>query len=297
VKHSTDKYYPFEDKVFDLWLCKNYWNSIKWDMPVDGSLRDEIGKCSFYCGHSSHKESNSFCTKNAWHLDDHVFDCKHEGSYDATIIDIVFCCDTTGSMGGYIEKSKTTIKKIVQTAKESKRSVKFGFVAYRDHPPQDTSYVTRLNDLTDDCSLLSFLGTVTADGGGDGPESVLDGLNDSINKMSWRPESLRYIFHIADAPPHGREYTGGVGDGFPSGCPCGLRIETLASSLKTKNIRYKLLKIGTYANTMATVFKSKIENYEESNLDSPIQLETKVSDMIIRDWKTDEFDFIDSKKI
>ena len=39
---------------------------------------------------------------------------------------------------------------------------------------------------------------------------------------------MRYLFHIADAPPHGREYTSGTGDGFPDGCPCGIKIETLA---------------------------------------------------------------------
>lgn len=110
--------------------------------------------------------------------------------------------------------------------------------------------------------------------------------------MSWRKDSLRYLFHIADAPPHGREYTGGGGDGFPEGCPCGIKIETLAEGLKSQNIRYKLLKIGSYPNTMATVFKSHITDFEEQDLDSAIQLEVKVSDIVIRDIKCEEHDIL-----
>ena len=96
----------------------------------------------------------------------------------------------------------------------------------------------------------------------------MDGLYHSIHSVGWRDKSLRYIFHIADAPPHGKRYTGGSGDGFPEGCPCGIEIEKLAADMKEKKIRYKLLKIGTYPNTMASEFKKVIEGYEESELDS-----------------------------
>jgi hypothetical protein len=43
-----------------------------------------------------------------------------------------------------------------------------------------------------------------AGGGGDNAEAVIDGLNDSINKTSFREISMKFIFHIGDAPPHGR---------------------------------------------------------------------------------------------
>lgn len=51
--------------------------------------------------------------KFAWHDDNHEFDHKHEGLYDSSMLDIVFCCDTTGSMGSYIIKSKDTVKRII----------------------------------------------------------------------------------------------------------------------------------------------------------------------------------------
>ena len=55
------------------------------------------------------------------------------------MIDVVFCCDTTSSMGSYINKCKesviTIIKNIHAKVNPDNISVKFGFVAYRDHPP------------------------------------------------------------------------------------------------------------------------------------------------------------------
>ena len=65
---------------------------------------------------------------------------------------------------------------------------------------------------------------------------------------------MKYIFHIADAPPHGREYAAGHRDGFPDGCPCNITIADIASGLKKQKISYKLLKIGTYPNVMARIF-------------------------------------------
>jgi hypothetical protein len=64
----------------------------------------------------------------------------------SNVIDIVFCCDATGSMGSYIEKSKDTCEKIIKNLKKPQcpknRSINFGFFAYRDHPPH-ASYVVR----------------------------------------------------------------------------------------------------------------------------------------------------------
>jgi hypothetical protein len=47
-----------------------------------------------------------------------------------------------------------------------------------------------------------------------------------------------------------------------------IKIEELAYAMKDKNISYKLLKIGTDLNIMASEFKKFIEGYEECDLDS-----------------------------
>ena len=190
VRHSADKYYPFLDKIFDQWLCKEYWNSNGWDIPIEEKICEE---CNYVCCHFSHKDELSFCLNKAWHVGDHSFSCKHK-EYSSSVLDIVFCMDTTGSMDSYITQSKTTINNIMKLALTgpSVKSIKFGFVAYRDHPPQDNSYVTRVQQLCNEAEMLVFINTVTAEGGGDGPEAVLDGLSDSIYKISWRKDSLKF---------------------------------------------------------------------------------------------------------
>ncbi len=86
--------------------------------------------------------------------------------------------------------------------------------------------------MTDETKVLSFINSLKASGGGDGPESVLDGLYDSINKCGYRETALKYLFHIGDAPPHGRIYSVDLEDYWPGGCPCGIKIENLAAQMK-----------------------------------------------------------------
>ena len=62
----------------------------------------------------------------------------------------------------------------------------------------------------------------------------MDGLYVSAKHMSWRDNtiipSLRYIFHITDAPPHGGEYSTNcfpiIGD---SGCACEMDIDKISN--------------------------------------------------------------------
>ena len=41
-----------------------------------------------------------------------------------------------------------------------------------------------------------------ADGGDDYPESLNQALHEAVNDVSWRRDSIRLIFLVADAPPH-----------------------------------------------------------------------------------------------
>lgn len=77
-------------------------------MPVTDSRKCEIRSCSFYCSHHSHVEEYVFCSKPAWHSGEHKFDCPHKGK-GSDIVDIAFCCDTTGSMDSYLKTSISTV--------------------------------------------------------------------------------------------------------------------------------------------------------------------------------------------
>lgn len=86
---------------------------MNWEPPIEGAQLEEAQACNFYCSHSSHGDTMKFCSGNAWHSDAHKFDCDHP-MVSTNIIDVVFCCDTTGSMSSYIEKSKATVRKTIE---------------------------------------------------------------------------------------------------------------------------------------------------------------------------------------
>src|SRR5881296_1294635 len=98
-------------------------------------------------------------------------------------IEVVFCLDTTGSMGGLIDGAKAKIWAICNQIAGGKPTpdLKVGLVAFRDRGDE---YVTKVFDLTDDLdAIYSDLKKFKAAGGGDIPESVNQALDDSVNKV------------------------------------------------------------------------------------------------------------------
>ena len=88
--------------------------------------------------------------------------------------------------------------------KSEKCNLRFALVNYRDHPPQDSTYITQVHDFTDDFKeAKGYITKTNAFGGGDGPESVCCGLHDCYAKLNWRDDAIKVAILIADAPPHG----------------------------------------------------------------------------------------------
>lgn len=132
-------------------------------------------------------------------------------------VEVVFCLDTTGSMGGLIEGAKAKIWSISNQIASGKPTpeVKIGLVAYRD---KGDEYITQVTDLSGDLdAIYAKLKTFQAAGGGDTPESVNQGLYDSVHKIKWSTDkkTLRIIFLVGDAPPH-MDYTDDVK--YPETC-------------------------------------------------------------------------------
>ncbi len=156
-------------------------------------------------------------------------------------VDIVFAIDTTGSMGGLIGGAKQKIWEIARRAQEGKPApqLRVGLVAYRD---QGDAYVTRVLDLTGNLDeVYATLSGFTAEGGGDGPEHVLKGLDDAIHAEHWSPDpdAIKLVYLVGDAPPHldyhdGLTLDGVLGDASRAGIRisairCGTDPATLAS--------------------------------------------------------------------
>ena len=119
-------------------------------------------------------------------------------------IEVAFVLDTTGSMGGLIQAAKEKIWSIASTmaAAQPAPEIRMGLVAYRD---RGDAYVTRAVDLSTDLdSMYATLMDLQADGGGDGPESVNQALQDAVEKLSWSQDDrvYRVLFLVGDAPPH-----------------------------------------------------------------------------------------------
>jgi hypothetical protein len=114
-------------------------------------------------------------------------------------LDVVFCIDSTGSMGWVIDEVKDRIEDISQIVRSLVPIARFGFVAYRDR--DDPEFTTLIQPLTySNVKLTRFLSTLKANGGGDWFEAVDIGLQDAIEQSGWRIGARKLIILIGDAP-------------------------------------------------------------------------------------------------
>lgn len=143
--------------------------------------------------------------------------------FSEKMLDLCFILDTTGSMGSYITAATQNIELICDEIINSERlaspeCLRIGLIAYRDHPPQDMSYITLKFDFTSNPKIVQeHLKSLWASGGGDGPEAVTAAMHEALT-LDWRPQASRMAVLITDAPPHG---IGEYGDGFSKGDPSG----------------------------------------------------------------------------
>jgi hypothetical protein len=159
-------------------------------------------------------------------------------------VDICFVVDTTGSMGQFIAAAQQHLLDTIGTLQaNSGIDLQLGLVEYRDHPPEDRSFVTRIYPLTPDLKRTQkAINRLKAHGGGDAPEAVYDGVHAACTQMKWRTHSCRFVLLVGDAPPHGplahlqeiesrteRRRHGDYGDKWAAGCPCGLTVHSVTA--------------------------------------------------------------------
>src|SRR5690606_15270855 len=130
-----------------------------------------------------------------------------------------------------IDRIKTTLLGVTERLRSLERefSLHYGAVLYRD---VGDVYVTSRHPFTADIAAFdTALQAITADGGGDGPESLNQGLAVAVDAMEWRPGSARLVFLIADAPPH-LDYENDVpyGDGALAALARGIKVHAVAAS-------------------------------------------------------------------
>jgi hypothetical protein len=194
-------------------------------------------------------------------------------------IDLCFVVDTTGSMQPFISAAQRALLDTVEAlSAKSGVDIQIGLVEYRDHPPQEMSFVTRHYQLTSDLEKLrKAINGLRADGGGDHPEAVYDGVNEAAVLTGWRAHSCRFILLVGDAPPHGyvapqrtvavvaetpvvrargrragrsREHVAGGTGGAQSSCPCGLDVAQVTAAAEENRVTVHALPVNSDAQTV-----------------------------------------------
>ncbi|KAI6237598.1 hypothetical protein M3Y95_00282200 [Aphelenchoides besseyi] len=168
-------------------------------------------------------------------------------------VDLCFVVDATESMGPHIKGVKDNIIEIVNGVQRMIKKqkdldvnnngtapiVRLAFVAYRDYG--DKPQIQSMPFTTSVETFRKFLGGLKAFGGGDTPEdlSVIGGLV-RASKLDWNSEdeTVRILFHIADAPCHGNEYHDLKDDLYPRGDPNNITPGMAFHRLRIKKIDY-----------------------------------------------------------
>jgi lysophospholipase L1-like esterase len=129
-------------------------------------------------------------------------------------VDVAFVIDTTGSMSSTIAGVKAYAAQIAEDLSARSASYRFALVDYRDQPGytgDPVDYPSRLDTpfTSDLAALQAGLAGLSADGGGDFPESALSGVEAALD-LPWRTNVQKLAIVMTDAPAHDPEPVSGL---------------------------------------------------------------------------------------
>ena len=124
--------------------------------------------------------------------------------------DIVLAIDTTGSMGSAIAQAQAEANAIVSAVQGPIPGARFAVVDFEDYPGMpsgsaaDVPYTLLSPFTSSSVAVSAAIGTMVADGGGDGPEAYnrtfFEAANDSA--LVYDPQAVRFLVVLGDALPH-----------------------------------------------------------------------------------------------
>lgn len=115
-------------------------------------------------------------------------------------LDLVITFDSTGSMTGEINQVKQQITRIGRILLEMIPQTRISICTYRD---EGDAYIVKGLPLTRNLEQIQwYLNEISAGGGGDEPEAVVQGLRWSIEENRFNPNARKVILLFGDAPPH-----------------------------------------------------------------------------------------------
>ncbi|HEV3384026.1 MAG TPA: vWA domain-containing protein [Gemmata sp.] len=119
-------------------------------------------------------------------------------------VDVVFVLDVTASMQWALNDLKNGIGKFADALSKAQLNFRLGLVTFQDLTiPGEKVEVIQFDGAPFTTNAATFrdkVGLLKAEGGGDIPESSLEGLSEAV-KMPFRQGTTKMILLITDAPP------------------------------------------------------------------------------------------------
>jgi hypothetical protein len=144
---------------------------------------------------------------------DGIFDSEEGDIFDLNddkSLDLVFCIDSTGSMGDDIAAVKANAIAILNKIEVDFPNFRVAVVDYKDHPvdpygdPGDYPFRDVLSFSTNKNVIISAINSLGASGGNDWPESVYSAVIHCVQNPpgGWREDPVtRKVIYMGDAPP------------------------------------------------------------------------------------------------
>ncbi len=126
-----------------------------------------------------------------------IGDDERGGIIDKGKADVVFVIDSTGSMGDEIAN---VIRNVNMFAEELSKNVevRFGLIDYKDIYEDGKTSTINCGWYTDVNTFKDRVSSIWVNGGGDGPESAVDALEEA-RRMGFRPNANKFIILLTDA--------------------------------------------------------------------------------------------------
>lgn len=179
------------------------------------------------------------------------------------VVDLCLIMDCTGSMSAWIKHCKDTLHDVIDDSMEEDEgsAVRVAFVGYRDFCDK---FLYDIMDFTYlDAEMKTFISKRKAKGGGDAPEDIQGALFQALN-LSWREDSIKVCFLVADAPCHGKKYHR-CNDDYPNGNPHGLVLEELVKEFSDREIAFTCYKLTNETETMYSIMEKAYEEGKEKD--------------------------------
>jgi hypothetical protein len=213
----------------------------------------------------------------------------HRSEFDLlNRVDLCFVVDTTGSMSPFLEAARRHLLDAIETLRADARlDLAVGLVEYRDHPPQDSTFVTRVRALESELDRVRrVVANLQPQGGGDAPEAVFDGVHDACIKVAWRAYSRRFALLVGDAPPHGVRAHDGVG----SPCRCGLTQHAVTAAAEQQGVTVHALPLTAGATRDAFLALAEGTGGECADVQRPERVIATMAGVLARDFSALSFD-------